>query len=422
MDRAGSWLRQVALARESVPVAPGLAQQARSGERRPRYLSIEEWNEAARDRIRPAPLSERFESVPPFATKSAPGRALKSFLEGQLANNCRVALTAASQTDLKVVERSVARASGVQAKRLSAWSEFVEQPPGLYALHIDFNAGFVLPSRGIALIAAADLLGSRASHNAPLGWREQKFAETWNTLRPGDLVIHLERGLGRLIGLEAISTEEEVQEERVKIEYAGGASVLSSIDELALIWKYGSGKAVRLDHADGSAWLKRREKLDQEIRTAAARLVDLGRKRRSATAPKLVAPPAEYERFAAQFPFVLTPDQASAAEDVLADLASGRPMDRLVFGDVGFGKMEIALRAAAATVFSGKMVALLIVSMKEGRVDQHASAGCKAASASSGATTVAANRAESKTLSGVRPRELMTSLAPLRIHCRPASC
>ena len=108
------------------------------------------------------------------------------------------------------------------------------------------------------------------------------------------------------------------------------------------IWRYGAGDAVALDRLDGEAWLKRRARIEGEITETAQRLVALTRERKARSAPKLIAPSRDYERFVARFPFSETPDQLRAIGDVLADLASGRPMDRLVCGDVGFGKTEMA--------------------------------------------------------------------------------
>ena len=131
------------------------------------------------------------------------------------------------------------------------------------------------------------------------------------------------------------------------------------VQETASLWRYGAdSEGVALDKADGSSWQARRDRILRDISETASRLVALARERERISAPKIVAPVAEYERFASGFRFRTTPDQARAIEDVLRDLASGRPMDRLICGDVGYGKTEVALRAAAAAAFAGKQVAL----------------------------------------------------------------
>ena len=115
-----------------------------------------------------------------------------------------------------------------------------------------------------------------------------------------------------------------------------------------------------LDKADGSTWWGRRGEAEREIQSAAKDLTKHIAKRRRQRAPKLVAPGPAYERFVARFPYFTTPDQAKAIQEVLDDLASGHPMDRVICGDVGFGKTEVALRAAATVALSGKQVAIAV--------------------------------------------------------------
>src|SRR5262249_29644114 len=131
--------------------------------------------------------------------------------------------------------------------------------------------------------------------------------------------------------------------------------------DLALIWPYAAelGK-LTLDKADGSTWWARRSEAEQEIQIAAKELTKHISQRRRRRAAKIVAPGPVYERFVARFPYFTTVDQRKAIQDVLDDLASGHPMDRVICGDVGFGKTEVALRAAAAVVFSGKQVAIAV--------------------------------------------------------------
>src|SRR6195256_5079905 len=147
----------------------------------------------------------------------------------------------------------------------------------------------------------------------------------------------------------------------ISLESAGDDAALVPPADLALIWPYAvePGK-LALDKADGSTWWNRRGEAEQEIEAAAKQLAKHIAQRRRRRAPKLVAPGAAYERFVARFPYFTTVDQAKAIRDVLDDLAAGHPMDRVVCGDVGFGKTEVALRAAAAVVLSGKQVAIAV--------------------------------------------------------------
>jgi transcription-repair coupling factor (superfamily II helicase) len=132
------------------------------------------------------------------------------------------------------------------------------------------------------------------------------------------------------------------------------------VAEIGRLWRYGAeGDAVKLDRLDSDAWPLRRAEIEEELKRAAGRLVELAAERDQASAVRIIPPDRDYERFIAGFPHEPTPDQAAAISEVLGDLASGRPMNRLVCGDVGFGKTEVALRAAAATVLSGHQVAVV---------------------------------------------------------------
>jgi transcription-repair coupling factor (superfamily II helicase) len=161
--------------------------------------------------------------------------------------------------------------------------------------------------------------------------------------------------------LQSFDMGKEAAREVIRLEFAGDDAVLVPPADLALIWPYSAevGK-LALDKADGSTWWGRRGEAEREIQTAAKELAKYIAQRRRRRAPKLVAPGAAYERFVARFPYFTTVDQARAIRDVLEDLASGHPMDRVVCGDVGFGKTEVALRAAAAVALSGRQVAIAV--------------------------------------------------------------
>ncbi len=177
----------------------------------------------------------------------------------------------------------------------------------------------------------------------------------------GTVVVHLQRGLALLDRLQTLEMENGVSRELIRLEFAGDDAALVPPAELAMIWPYAAefGK-VTLDKADGSTWWNRRGEAEQEIEVAAKALSRHIAQRKRRRAPKLIAPGPAYERFVARFPYFATVDQAKAIRDVLEDLASGHPMDRVVCGDVGFGKTEVALRAAAAVAFSGKQVAVAV--------------------------------------------------------------
>jgi transcription-repair coupling factor (superfamily II helicase) len=327
------------------------------------YLDPALWRSAVGKRkceLSPNAVPEKLR-VPKFVIAGAPKRALRTFVDEQLAAGRRIVLAAADDSGLKALERQARQAGLEPAIRVRDWDAAVRsQGRAPLSLRVDFDAGFVLPSLAVAVIAAPDVLGSRAPHVVPMRLRDGGRAPQ-HSLWPGDVVIHMKRGVGVLRGLETVSGTDVPARDMVRIEYAGGATVSVPVEELALVWRYGPGGAkVKLDRVDGRSWAKRRVAVEHELDDTASRLTVLVKQRAARTARKLIPPPAAYERFVARFPFFPTPDQASAAEDVLSDLASGHPMDRLVCGDVGFGKTEVALRAAAAAVLSGAQVAVVV--------------------------------------------------------------
>ena len=178
------------------------------------------------------------------------------------------------------------------------------------------------------------------------------------TLRAGDAVIHLDHGMGRLVGL--VPGEDGDDRERVAIAYHDGARLVVSTDALDRVWRYGADPdAVTLDRPDSDAWAKRSAKAARDVAEAAAALTAETERRRSTKAAVIDPPEKSYAQFCSGFPHKATRDQTRAIDDVLADMHLGHPMDRLVCGDVGFGKTEVALRAAAAVALAGHQVALV---------------------------------------------------------------
>jgi transcription-repair coupling factor (superfamily II helicase) len=178
-------------------------------------------------------------------------------------------------------------------------------------------------------------------------------------IRLGDVVVHMDHGLALFDGLETVEAGEAGTAETIRLVFADEKVLLVPAVEAGRIWRYGADpEGVSLDRLGAGAWLERREAIERELTEAAGRIATMAAERRRARAPVIDPPDDRMDAFANRFPFSETPDQAVAIDEVLADLASGRPMDRLVCGDVGFGKTEVALRAAAAAVFSGYQVAL----------------------------------------------------------------
>jgi transcription-repair coupling factor (superfamily II helicase) len=238
------------------------------------------------------------------------------------------------------------------------WGAVVAAKAGsVMAMLLPVEQSFALPEEKVAVIAASDIFGQRprADRQAVLAALQLEQTE----LDIGHTVIHLDHGMGVLRGLETIDAAGETSEV-VRLEYADDATLLAPVSELGLIWRYGSDEeAISLEKLQGDAWEKRRAKVEAEIEETAVRLTELSKARAKATARAFTPKPGDYDRFVARFPYPESPDQTAAIHETLDDLASGRPMDRLVCGDVGFGKTEVALRAAAVVAMAGGQVAVI---------------------------------------------------------------
>jgi transcription-repair coupling factor (superfamily II helicase) len=345
-SRAQKWL-------ETIEDAAGGDPETQRAE----FMTAREWQEAT-ERMEVLPGDASRPTVPNFSTHPSPRAALRKFMAECRKRQARFLFTAADQQDLRRMERL----AGVVAERCATWNAAKSGHTNIGSLLVDFEAGFIVgAARPLIIITASDVLGSRAHHLEPMA--KPWVAELHSNENPrlGGVVVHLHRGLGVLRGLETLSAVAAAQDEMVRLGFAEEEAALIPVAELALVWPYAADPTdVRLDRADGSSWQARRAEAEKELEQTAAALSELVSERKRRHAPKIAPPPAEYERFVARFPYFATPGQTKAIEDVLNDLASGRPMNRVVCGDVGFGKTEVALRAAAATVFAGKQVAVAV--------------------------------------------------------------
>jgi transcription-repair coupling factor (superfamily II helicase) len=212
----------------------------------------------------------------------------------------------------------------------------------------------------LAVIGEQDILGDRLVRNRKKSRRAQDFLSDVATLTAGDIVVHVDHGIGRFAGLQAIQAA-GLPHDCLELHYAEGVKLFLPVENLELLSRYGSEDTeVQLDRLGGGAWQKRKAKMRKRILEMAAGLMKIAAARELHEAPKLVPPEGLYAEFCAGFPYDETDDQLSAIDAVLDDLSSGRPMDRLICGDVGFGKTEVALRAAFACAINGKQVAVVV--------------------------------------------------------------
>jgi transcription-repair coupling factor (superfamily II helicase) len=324
------------------------------------YLDRDEW-ESRLAALQPLILDlGAVEPVPAFAREAEPMQALAAFTQAQTDAGRTLVLAATERRDARGLLRALRAATDEQPVRAADWADVLAAPRGsVLTLVAHADRGFVEVARGIALVTAADLLGSRAGQGGEQSAARAALGLGEMALRPGDAVVHLDHGTAVLRGIETVTPPDGTPEDAAALEFAGGAKLLMPVEALGRIWRYGASEGVSLDRLDGTAWPKRRAELEADLARLAEHLMQLAAERMSARAERLVPPKAAYERFAAGFAFTETPDQLQAIEEVLADLAAGRPMDRLVCGDVGFGKTEVALRAAAAAALAGRQVAVV---------------------------------------------------------------
>ncbi|HET9147395.1 MAG TPA: DEAD/DEAH box helicase [Acetobacteraceae bacterium] len=344
---------RLALAGRALSIRPG-ARMPPAPDRL--YLDEAAWRIALEGRELAEAAGEEA-GLPDFAGADDPGAddpedVFLDFLEERIAAGFRVALAGPRRRALPLLRLAEERL-GLAARKVAGWMELRSAPSGSLALMDDALAqGFV--GEDAAVIAPEDV---RPRRGRAASGTEPEIAEAG--LRPGDAVIHFDHGLGVLRGIEPVEVD-GARADCLRLEYAGGSTMLVPFDEIDRLWHYGGeAESLSLDHLNTGSWAKRRAEAEAQIAEAAKALAKLARTRGHAAAPALRPPAAAMRRFAARFPHPPTSDQESAIRDVLGDLASGHPMDRLVCGDVGFGKTEVALRAAAAAVFSGKQVALL---------------------------------------------------------------
>jgi transcription-repair coupling factor (superfamily II helicase) len=211
-----------------------------------------------------------------------------------------------------------------------------------------------------AIVGEQDILGDRLVRQRKHKRRAQDVLAEASSLGAGDLVVHIDHGIGRFIGLKTIEAA-GAPHDCLEIHYAGGDRLFLPVENLELLSRYGSeGGDAQLDRLGSSGWQTRKARLKKRVREMAGELIRVAAARQLREAPRLRAPEGLYDEFCARFPYDETLDQANAIEATLDDLNSGRPMDRLICGDVGFGKTEVALRAAFAAAINGKQTAIVV--------------------------------------------------------------
>jgi transcription-repair coupling factor (superfamily II helicase) len=210
----------------------------------------------------------------------------------------------------------------------------------------------------LAVISETDILGDRLARPRRRR-RASNFLAEASSLTPGDLVVHIDHGIGRYEGLKTLEVQ-EAPHDCLEIHYFGDSKLYLPVENIDLLTRYGSeAEGVQLDRLGGAAWQARKARAKERLRDMAEGLIAIAAARQMKSTEEIDPPSGIFDEFCARFPYEETEDQLTSIGDVLSDLASGKPMDRLICGDVGFGKTEVALRAAFVVAMSGKQVAIV---------------------------------------------------------------
>jgi len=225
------------------------------------------------------------------------------------------------------------------------------------ALVLPLDTGF--SNAEIELITEQDLLGDRLVRRKKRKKDSDAFLAELSALNVGDLVVHSDHGIGRYEGLEAVTVGKSPHD-CVQLSYAGGDKLYIPVENIDVLTRYGAeSENVALDRLGGEAWQRRKSRMKERIREIAGELMRTAAARALRQGVTIQPEPQAYSQFVDRFPWDETDDQERAIDDVMGDLSAGRPMDRLVCGDVGFGKTEVALRAAFAAAMAGEQVAVV---------------------------------------------------------------
>ena len=239
------------------------------------------------------------------------------------------------------------------------WDDFISWDKAVAGLVVlGLEEGF--ETGDLVIIAEQDILGDRLVRRGRKTKKASDFISELSALTPGDLVVHIDHGVGRFEGLKTIEVQ-GAPHDCLFLTYSGGDRLFLPVENIELLSRYGSDEqGAQLDRLGGGAWQAKKSKLKERILKIAENLIRTAAARELKPGDVLPPPEGAYEEFCARFPYEETEDQLTSIDSVIEDLQKGRPMDRLVCGDVGFGKTEVALRSAFIAAMNGKQVALVV--------------------------------------------------------------
>lgn len=337
------------------------------------YLSAPEWSEAIADR--PIHLATPFHEPESATVLDFGVDAARDFAPERTQNaNVYEAVSAHVRTltrdGRRVILASYSRGARERLKGLlhehgltetvdaESWQQALGASLGGAALAVlPLDHGFT--TADVALLTEQDMLGDRLVRRQKRRKSADAFMAELATLSPGDLVVHADHGIGRYEGLTSIPVGQSPHD-CVALSYQGGDKLYVPVENIDVLSRYGSeSEGVALDKLGGVAWQQRKARMKERIREIAGELIAVAAQRALRPADVLEPDSGGYPAFVDRFPYEETDDQDRAIADVLDDLGAGKPMDRLVCGDVGFGKTEVALRAAFVAAMAGSQVAIV---------------------------------------------------------------
>jgi len=284
--------------------------------------------------------------------------AVREHFDALIAGGSRVVVTTYS-TGSRDRLKGLLRDHGVaDVAQPETWAEVAALPAGTVALVVlGLERGFV--AGPLAVVSEGDILGDRLVRQIKRR-RASDFISEVASLNDGDLVVHVDHGIGRYDGLVTLAVA-GAPHDCLRVLYAGGDKLFVPVENIDVLSRFGSEEAgVQLDKLGGVGWQARKARVRERIRDIADKLIRIAAEREIKQGLALAAPEGSYDEFCARFPYAETDDQQRAIQDTITDLGSGKPMDRLICGDVGFGKTEVALRAAFVTTMAGSQVAVVV--------------------------------------------------------------
>jgi transcription-repair coupling factor (superfamily II helicase) len=296
------------------------------------------------------------------ARAAADGRlydAVRDFVLAEQAAGRRVLVAAFSAGSLDRLGHLLAEHGIAHEAKVGSWAEAATLPPGTLGLiTLGLEQGF--GTAEVTVIGEQDILGERLARPAAKRPRPENFLTEVSALHDGDFVVHIEHGIARYEGLETLDVG-GAPHDCLKLIYHGGDRLFVPVENIEVLSRYGSEETgAELDRLGQGQWQARKARVKARIKSIADELIKVAAARQLKTGEAMVPAEGLYEEFCARFPYPETDDQQRAIADTLGDLHTGRPMDRLVCGDVGFGKTEVALRAAFVAVMTGRQVGVVV--------------------------------------------------------------